>query len=200
MALTIEDHGMGNRVEIGREGHAALHGRIVFTGDGGLVSIGPGCVDAGMRLEVGAGAAVLIGGGNHLGALFVHAAAGAQVRLGNRLGLNGQVRLMLHEPAAIAIGSGCLIADGVDFSASDMHPVFDAATGERINPAANIDIADRVWIGARSLVLKGARIGADTVIGAGSVVTGAIPAGCIAAGNPARVVRTGVRWAMDLPG
>ncbi len=37
--------------------------------------------------------------------------------------------------------------------------------------------------------MKGVRIGADSVIGAGSVVTRTIPAGVIAAGNPARVVR-----------
>lgn len=48
------------------------------------------------------------------------------------------------------------------------------------------------------MVLKGVRIGHDSVIGAGSVVTRMAAAHCIAAGSPARVVRTGVRWSMDL--
>ena len=40
------------------------------------------------------------------------------------------------------------------------------------------------------MVLKGARIGENTIIGAGSVVTGEIPANVIAAGNPCKVIRS----------
>ncbi|MEM5776015.1 MAG: DapH/DapD/GlmU-related protein, partial [Anaerolineaceae bacterium] len=54
---------------------------------------------------------------------------------------------------------------------------------------APVVIEDMVFIGTNSLVLKGAHIGRGSVIGAGSVVTGEIPAGVIAAGNPARVIR-----------
>ncbi len=198
MALQVDDPG-GNWIEVGPAERQALSGRIVFTGQGARVAIGPGCVDAGMRLEIGGGARVAIGARNHLGALFVHACPGAQVDLGDDIGINGLVRLLLHEPGRIAIGSGSLIAAEVDISVSDMHPVFDVATGARINAAGDVTIGARVWIGARSLVLKGTDIGHDTVIGAASVVTGAIPSHCTAAGNPARVLRRGTRWAMDLP-
>ena len=198
MPLQIEDHGTGNVVEIGRAEHAALNGRIIFSGNHARVAIGPGCSDGGMVLQLYDHATAVIGAHNHLGGLFVHAAAHAHVALGDACGVNGHSRLLLHEPASIAIGSGCLIAADVDVTVSDMHPIFDAGSGARINPAAGVVIADRVWIGQRSLVLKGASIGADTVIGAGSIVTGAIPAGVIAAGNPARVIRTGIRWRMDL--
>ena len=46
-----------------------------------------------------------------------------------------------------------------------------------------------VWIGARSIVLKGVTIGEGAVIGSGSVVTKDIPPYTINAGNPARVIR-----------
>ena len=46
-----------------------------------------------------------------------------------------------------------------------------------------------MWIGAQCIVLKGVTIGARSIIGAGSVVTKSIPADCIAAGNPCKVLR-----------
>lgn len=52
-----------------------------------------------------------------------------------------------------------------------------------------IVIEDDVLIGTGSYILKGVHIGARTVIGAGSVVTKDIPADCIAAGNPCKVIK-----------
>lgn len=199
MPLHIEDHGSANWIEVAPADRDALEGRIVFTGTGAQVAIGPGCVATSLRIEAGTGATVRICAGCHLGALFIHVSPAAHVELGANAGLNGAVRVLLHEPGRVVIGPGALIADGVDILNSDMHPILDRRTGARLNPAVDVDIGPRVWIGQRSMVLKGAHIGHDTIIGAGSVVTGSIPAHCIAAGNPARVVRTGVRWDWTLP-
>ena len=54
---------------------------------------------------------------------------------------------------------------------------------------APITIDDYVFIGTRSIILKGVHIGEGATIGAGSVVTNDIPAKCIAAGNPCRIIR-----------
>ena len=82
------------------------------------------------------------------------------------------------------IGSGCLIVD------SDFHPI---AYKDRDNTEktlnAPVHICEGAFIGARAIILKGVTIGRGAVIGAGSVVTRDIPAGVIAAGTPARVVR-----------
>ena len=198
MPLHIEDQGSGNTVTIGRAEHAALGGRIVFTGHGANISIGPACLDTGLRIEAGSGVRVTIGAANHLGGLFIHAAAGSSVIIGDRCGFNGLVRLLLHEPASIVIGDDSLVSSDVDITVSDMHPIFDAASRKRINPADDVRIGRRVWIGQRALILKGATIGEGSVIGAAAVVTGAITAGCVAAGNPARVIRRGIAWQMDL--
>jgi len=50
-------------------------------------------------------------------------------------------------------------------------------------------IADNVWLGGGAIVLPGVSIGESTVIGAGAVVVRDLPAGVVAVGNPARVVR-----------
>ena len=48
-------------------------------------------------------------------------------------------------------------------------------------------IEDNVWVGARSVLLPGASIGRDSVIGAGSLIDGPVPPGVVMAGNPARI-------------
>jgi acetyltransferase-like isoleucine patch superfamily enzyme len=56
-------------------------------------------------------------------------------------------------------------------------------------------IADHVWIGARCAILRGAVISSETVVGTGSVVTGKFAEpGVALAGNPARVVKSNLRW------
>lgn len=55
--------------------------------------------------------------------------------------------------------------------------------------ALSIEVGDNVWIGGNVVVLSGAKIGKNTTIGAGSVVTKDIPENVLAVGNPCRVVR-----------
>ncbi|MGY1439256.1 sugar O-acetyltransferase [Streptomyces reniochalinae] len=55
--------------------------------------------------------------------------------------------------------------------------------------AVPITLGDNVWLGGGAIVCPGVTIGSDTVVGAGSVVVGDLPAGVLAVGNPARVVR-----------
>lgn len=53
-------------------------------------------------------------------------------------------------------------------------------------------IGPNCFIGARSIIMPGVRIGANCVIGAGSVVTHDVPPSCVAAGNPARIVKENI--------
>lgn len=101
---------------------------------------------------------------------------------------------LTEDNSKIVLGSRCLFAYGIDFRTGDSHPIFDCTSGERINPAKNIEIGNHVWIAAFVKVLKGAVIGENSVIGIGSIVTKSIPANCIAAGNPARIIRENITW------
>ncbi len=194
MALEIHDHGNGNLIEIGAEALAALSGRLVLHGTGNRVRIAAPVAATFLQLELAGGASVAIGPHGNLGHLFVHASRGSSVEIGSFAGFNGMVRLLLHEPRRIGIGNACLFGGETDITVSDMHSILDSATGKRINPAQDVTIADRVWVGQRAMILKGVSIGEGSVIGAGSVVTRDVPAQCVAAGNPARVVRRGASW------
>ena len=55
---------------------------------------------------------------------------------------------------------------------------------------APVVIEDRVWIGARAIILKGVQIGHDSVIGAGAIVTRSVPPYSVVVGPAARIVRT----------
>ncbi|WP_319800608.1 acyltransferase [Luteolibacter flavescens] len=79
------------------------------------------------------------------------------------------------------IGAGCLLCD------SDMHEV-PLGSGKPV-AMAPIKIGRGVFIGARCIILKGVTIGDGAVVGAGSVVTKDIPAGTLAGGNPASVLK-----------
>ena len=76
--------------------------------------------------------------------------------------------------------------------------LWEAAQGIAGHPATRgpIVVGSDVWIGYRATILSGTRVGNGAVIGAGSVVTGEIPAYAIAAGNPCRVIRH--RFAPDV--
>jgi acetyltransferase-like isoleucine patch superfamily enzyme len=59
---------------------------------------------------------------------------------------------------------------------------------DELGKTAAVHLEDNVWVGSRSIILKGVNIGRDAVIAAGSVVTKNVQAGAIVAGNPASQV------------
>jgi acetyltransferase-like isoleucine patch superfamily enzyme len=65
----------------------------------------------------------------------------------------------------------------------------DRRLGE-VSPARPVDIGRNVWIGFESIILPGVTVGDGSIIGARSVVTSDVPPMSIAAGNPARIIRT----------
>jgi len=88
---------------------------------------------------------------------------------------------------SISIGSNTMFASGCYVSDSDWHDTYDRT--RELDKHAPIVIGENCWLGVRTIVCKGVTIGDNSIVGAGSVVTRDIPANCIAAGNPARVVR-----------
>lgn len=110
----------------------------------------------------------------------------------------------LVEGARIEIGSGCgfsgtvigcaaniVIEDNVRCGANTL--ITDSnwhGDDPRSGPDAPVRIEKNVWLGVNVTVLKGVTIGENTVVGAGSVVSRSLPPNAVAAGNPAKVVKT----------
>ncbi len=116
----------------------------------------------------------------------------SRILIGNNCDMSNAF-LMASSGKSIRIGDDCLFSDRVDIRTTDSHRIFDRH-GETINPDADVEIGSRVWLGKGVTIMKGVTIGDDVVIGAQSVVTGDIPANCVAAGIPARVIREGTTW------
>lgn len=132
-----------------------------------------------------------------------------EIRLGERVLIRATaapVELIARHGGRLAVGEGTFINYGVSITAyhsvtigrncqighytfiydNDEHEVESKFT---LAPSRPVILEDRVWLGTRVIVLKGVRIGHDSVIGAGSVVTHDVPPRSIAVGVPARVVR-----------
>ncbi len=91
---------------------------------------------------------------------------------------------------SIRIGTDCRIGDSVAIYDCDFHEIDPILRNRGPGPNMPVEIGDNVWLGSRVMVLKGVTIGANSVVGAGSIVTTSLPANCVAAGVPARVIRT----------
>lgn len=140
----------------------------------------------------------------------VQIAGGGDVVFGNGVSLTGNivpVEFVAHRGARIVIGDYTFINYGSSISAFELvtigrhcllgHYTFiidnsehDVRQHNMLPPSKPVVIEDHVWIGSRVIVLPGVHIGHHAVIGAGSVVTKDIPPLCVAAGNPARIIRS----------
>ena len=108
-----------------------------------------------------------------------------KIEIGNRVFINYGASISAHQ--LVSIGDECQIGSYVIMMDNDYHQVED-----RTKPgiSAPIILEKNVWLGVRVVVLKGIRIGENSVIGANSVVSRDIPPNCLAGGVPARIIRT----------
>lgn len=118
---------------------------------------------------------------------------GAVLEVGERFAMTGGTVCV---SGRIVIGNRVTIGANTTILDTDFHPLDPEL--RQSNPyqtsSEPVVIGDDVFVGLQCLILKGVTLGQGCVIGAGSVVTQDVPAGAIAAGNPARVVGTVAAW------
>jgi maltose O-acetyltransferase len=111
---------------------------------------------------------------------------GTNITIGARCFAN--FGLVALDVAAITIGDDVQIGPNVQLL-TPTHPLDPEPRRAKWEGAQPITIGDNVWLGGGVIVCPGVTIGADTVVGAGAVVTRDLPARVLAVGNPARVIR-----------
>lgn len=165
-----------NRVEIGESSRLSNVSFHIPAKDS-KVTIGKNCMLSNLQIWIeDENNSVTIGGNTYIG--------------GAHLAVTGKEQ-------SIVIGSNCLFSDGITVRTGDSHAIIDAISGKKINPEASVCIEEHVWLGQNVTILKGVTIEKDSVIGSCSVVTKDIPSGSIAAGNPARVIKSDINWSDD---
>ncbi len=110
----------------------------------------------------------------------------AQIIIGNKCGFSGAI---VGAARNITLGEHVLCGANVLITDFDWHAVGIDKDADSSEAAEPVLIADNVWIGINSVILKGSQIGSNSIIGANSLVTSHIPADVIAGGIPARVIR-----------
>ena len=112
---------------------------------------------------------------------------GRHIRIGARTFVN--FGLTALDVATIAIGEDVQIGPNVRLL-TPTHPIAPEPRRAKWEAAKPIAISDNVWLGGGVIVCPGVTIGANSVVGAGAVVTRDVPANVLAVGNPARIVRS----------
>jgi len=187
-------HGQRNRIVV----EDAMLRNVVFdiVGEDNLITLEPGCQIKGFLFRVrGTGHHLSVGRNCSFGGGSIWAEDSECVLTIGAGTTIEEAHIAVTEPGTrIEIGRGCMCAQRIVIRSGDSHSILDAASGRRLNHARDVHIGDRVWLPAGVQVLKGVSIGEDSAIGTQAVVTKSIPAGSVAVGSPARVIRSGIRW------
>jgi len=141
--------------------------------------------------------------------LELHVARGARVDLGRFVWLGDGTKIRCHEGRVeigaktvlgqectisaygrVRIGEQCVIADRAMFIDFD-HGVVEVERPIRLQGiyTREVEVGSNVWIGYGACVLRGVRVGDNSIVGTNSVVTRDVPANAVVVGIPARIIR-----------
>jgi acetyltransferase-like isoleucine patch superfamily enzyme len=149
-----------------------------------ILSRGVGSISIGIKNTFGFRLAPMLGDGE---ILLQTRTPESKLIIGNRNDFSNNISIIARQE--IIIKDNCLFGDQVYIIDSDFHGINSAERRSSPGITKAVIIGNNVLLGSRVMVLKGVSIGDNTVVGAMSVVIKSLPPNCIAAGNPAKIIR-----------
>lgn len=168
---------------------------------GGLVDksttfmLGASCRNSGSQENIVIGKHCVMGGS-------CIALYGGKISIGNNVYIGPGTSLQAKE--SITVGDNVIIANNVILLDNNNHPtspemrlkmsacedfIHDELWSWKYAESAPVVIEENVWVGRDARILKGVTVGKGSIVALGAVVTKDVPAYCVVAGNPARVVK-----------
>lgn len=120
---------------------------------------------------------------------------GNSIVIGSKTTIESGTQLATCEGSSIVIGEDCMFSHDILIRTTDSHSIIDNR-GNRVNCAGNIEIGNHVWLGLQALVLKGAKVPSNIIVGARSIITfnTQIKPGDMLVGAPARTIKQNLSW------
>jgi len=194
-AVSKTIRGTGNLFQA--EGARLSNVELDIVGDRNRITIGEGCIFYNLKFHIRGSDHVIEIGENcrftRSGLIWLED-DGCTLSIGQGTTMVDATLAVTEPGSRIAIGEECMFANDIDVRCGDSHAILDAASGKRINYAEDVTIGRHVWIAAHTVILKGVTIGENSVIASGAIVTRSCDPGSILAGNPAKVIRSGISW------
>ncbi len=120
---------------------------------------------------------------------------GATIKVGSGLSVYRNLNIVSKNNKTVQIGDECMLARDIMIRNDDGHVILDKITGEVLNLPDDIFIGNKVWIGMRSVILKGSKISDGSVVGAMSLVNKKFDeSNILIAGVPAKKIRENIDW------
>lgn len=98
-----------------------------------------------------------------------------------------------EDGSTLKIGFKCMLSSYVQIRTGDSHSILDME-GNRINPAASVEIGNHCWLGEGCKVMKGVTLGCDSVVSTGAIVTKSFGKNLLIGGTPAKVLKENITW------
>jgi len=179
--LLGEIRGRGNVVEIAD----TLNPQSVYVsifGNGNHIQIGRRSLLQNMRIDIGSKR---------------WPCSRSRLTIGESFSIGSSGRFILPNSGnVVEIGKDCMFSNSIQLRAGEYpHLIFDDESGSYLDVSEGIFIGDHAWIGEGAYITKAVTIGRESIVGARSVVTKRFDEEhVVIAGNPARIVKRGVRW------
>lgn len=168
--------------------------RMMVSGNNNEVVIGKNCILSNTTISISGDNNRLIirNKARFYGPCQILLGGDGELIIGENAGIRGVEFNVEH--GRMEIGELCMFSYGITLRNHDSHCIIEPKSGDVLNPTKDVVLGRHVWVGQNATILKGCNIGADSVIGFGSIVTKNCPPGSVMTGIPAKIVKENINW------